>query len=52
MTLENRLLRGGATPAEEEHYHALVSSGYVRREAGWKLMFHHQTPLESDGVSS
>lgn len=26
-------------------YDALVSSGYVRRLEGWKLMFHSQTPL-------
>lgn len=31
---------------EDEPYHALVSSGYVRREEAWKLMFHQQTPLE------
>ncbi|HUB16439.1 MAG TPA: hypothetical protein VMB34_31145 [Acetobacteraceae bacterium] len=28
-----------------EPYHALVSSGYVRRTEGWKLAFHQQTPL-------
>ena len=27
-------------------YHALVSSGYVKRGEGWKLEFHHHTPLE------
>ena len=26
-------------------YHALVSSGYVKRSGGWKLAFHQQTPL-------
>jgi hypothetical protein len=26
-------------------YHALVSSGYVKRAEGWKLAFHQQTPL-------
>lgn len=25
-------------------YSALVSSSYVRREGGWKLTFHQQTP--------
>jgi len=28
-----------------EPYHALVSSGYVKRSDGWKLAFHQQTPL-------
>jgi hypothetical protein len=28
-------------------YHALVSSGYAKRADGWKLAFHHQTPLQS-----
>jgi hypothetical protein len=27
-------------------HHALVSSGYVKRPAGWKLAFHQQTPLQ------
>jgi hypothetical protein len=27
-------------------YHALVSSGYVKRANGWKLSFHQQTPLQ------
>ena len=26
-------------------YHALISSGYVQREGGWKLAFHQQTEL-------
>jgi hypothetical protein len=26
-------------------YHALVSSGYAKREDGWKLAFHQQTPI-------
>ncbi len=25
-------------------YHAVISSGYVRRTEGWKLAFHQQTP--------
>lgn len=29
-----------------EPYTALVSSGYVRRDDGWKLMFHSQSPTE------
>ena len=28
-----------------EPYHALVSSGYVKRDDGWKLAFHQQTPV-------
>lgn len=31
-----------------ERYEARVSSGYVRREGAWKLMFHQQTPLVGD----
>jgi hypothetical protein len=26
-------------------YHALISSGYVKRADGWKLAFHQQTPI-------
>lgn len=26
-------------------YRALVSTGYVKRGEGWKMMFHAQTPL-------
>lgn len=37
--------RASAVRGEEERYRALVSSGYVRREDGWKMMFHQQTPL-------
>jgi hypothetical protein len=29
-----------------KQYHALVSSGYVKRSDGWKLAFHKQTPLQ------
>lgn len=29
----------------EERYRALVSSGYARRDDGWKMVFHQQTPL-------
>lgn len=28
-----------------EHHHAFVSSGYTRRQGGWKLAFHQQTAL-------
>jgi hypothetical protein len=34
-----------ARRANGERYHALVSSGYVRRNGAWKLAFHQQTPL-------
>lgn len=30
---------------EDEPYEARVSSGYVRRDGNWKMMFHQQTPL-------
>ena len=30
-----------------EPYHAIVSTGYVRRAGGWKMMFHSQTPLDA-----
>ncbi|MEO5324093.1 hypothetical protein PV773_12290 [Mesorhizobium sp. CC13] len=31
-----------------EPYRALVSTGYVRRLQGWKMMFHAQTPLGAE----
>ena len=34
-----------ATRGDGEPYHALVSSGYVKRAGAWKLAFHQQTPL-------
>ena len=35
-----------ATRLDGTFYHAIASSGYVRRrKGGWKLMFHGQTPL-------
>ena len=37
--------RASAVRGEHERYQARVSSGYVRREDGWKMMFHQQTPL-------
>jgi hypothetical protein len=30
-----------------EPYKSLVSTGYVKRSDGWKMMFHAQTPLEA-----
>ena len=30
---------------EKMPYDAVVSSGYVRRDGVWKMMFHQQTPL-------
>jgi hypothetical protein len=35
--------------AKGEPYEARVSSGYVRRNGGWKMMFHQQTPLRANG---
>ncbi|MER9069270.1 hypothetical protein NKH84_22320 [Mesorhizobium sp. M0902] len=34
-----------ATRRDGEAYAALVSTGYVHRVNGWKMMFHAQTPL-------
>jgi hypothetical protein len=31
-------------------YDAVVSSGYVRRDGAWKMMFHQQTPLGNAGA--
>jgi hypothetical protein len=36
-----------ATRESGEPYAALVSTGYVRRADGWKMMFHSQTPLDN-----
>jgi len=36
-----------ATRENGEHYAALVSTGYVHRADGWKMMFHAQTPLDT-----
>lgn len=36
---------GHATRESGEDYAALVSSGYVKRDGRWKLVFHQQTPL-------
>lgn len=37
-----------ATRSTGEPYAALVSTGYVRRADGWKMMFHSQAPLQAD----
>ncbi|ALC11347.1 hypothetical protein LH20_05210 [Sphingopyxis sp. 113P3] len=37
--------RAEATRADDEPYTALVSSGYVRRSGGWRLIFHQHSPL-------
>lgn len=37
-----------ATREDGEPYAALVSTGYVHRADGWKMMFHAQTPLETE----
>lgn len=39
-----------AERATGEPHHAIVSTGYVKRDDGWKMMFHSQTPL--DGAAS
>jgi hypothetical protein len=38
--------RASALRGDDERYRALVSSAYVRRQDGWKLAFHQQTPIE------
>lgn len=38
--------RADVTRADGEPYSALVSSAYVQREAGRKLMFHQHSPVE------
>ena len=37
-----------AERATGEPHHAIVSTGYVRRSDGWKMMFHSQTPLGAE----
>lgn len=37
--------RARAARGQSERYQALVSSGYVRRDGGWRLMFHQQARL-------
>jgi len=36
-----------ATRENGELYAALVSTGYVHRVNGWKMMFHAQTPMDA-----
>ena len=38
--------RGDGAP-----YAALVTSGYVRRDGGWRLFFHQHSPLEPDAAA-
>lgn len=40
--------RAHAVRPDGSPYDALVSSGYVRRGADWKMAFHQQTPLAAD----
>lgn len=42
LSYEAHAVREGGEP-----YNALVSSGYVKRGDGWKMMFHAQTPLKA-----
>jgi hypothetical protein len=42
LTYEARAIRENG-----EAYAALVSTGYVHRVNGWKMMFHAQTPIET-----
>ena len=55
LTMSNRQLlsmgdvaiisyKADVTRADGEPYAALVSSAYVRRDAGWKLAFHQHSP--------
>jgi hypothetical protein len=36
-----------ATRKSGEPYAAVVSSGYVKRDGAWKMVLHHQTPLDA-----
>jgi hypothetical protein len=40
--------RASAVRGQDEPYAARVSSGYVKRGADWKMMFHQQTPLTAN----
>jgi len=40
LAYEARAVRG-----DGERFHALVSTGYVRRDDGWKMAFHSRKPL-------
>ena len=37
--------RADVTRADGQPYSALISSGYVQREDGWKLAFHQHSPV-------
>lgn len=37
--------RADVTRADSRPYSALVSSGYVQRDDGWKLAFHQHSPV-------
>lgn len=39
--------RARATRETGEPYAALVSTAYVKRDGGWKMTFHQQTPLQT-----
>lgn len=43
LSYEARARRGNGEP-----YHAMVSSGYVKRDGGWKMAFHQQSPMKDD----
>jgi hypothetical protein len=43
LTYEAKAMRGTGEP-----YAAIVSTGYVKRDNGWKMMFHAHTPIEDD----
>jgi hypothetical protein len=36
-----------ATRKSGEPYAAVVSSGYIKRDGAWKMVLHHQTPLDA-----
>lgn len=38
-----------ATHETGEPYAAVVSSAYVKRDGGWRMTFHQQTPLATPG---
>ncbi|AWC24302.1 hypothetical protein CO731_03786 [Aminobacter sp. MSH1] len=44
LTYEAKAVRENGEP-----YSALVSTGYVHRLQGWKMMFHAHAPLQPEG---
>jgi hypothetical protein len=44
LTYEARAVRENGEP-----YAALVSTGYARRDDGWRMIFHQQTPVARTG---